>query len=287
MLMPELPEVETIRRDLIKQIINKKVKKVKIKKSRLVKNPNSFFIKTLTANKIIRIDRIGKLVIFVLERAGYLLIHLKMTGQLIYIDDRHRIAGGHSFGSDKMDYPNKYTHIIIEFVAGSCLYFNDQRTFGYMRIVSEEELSLIKERFGIEPLTRNFTSKNWEKLFRNRRVNLKSLLLNQQLIAGIGNIYADEICFAARIKPTRLVNKLTKEEITELFVQTKKVIKRAIAKRGTTFNSYVDTYGRTGNFVRHLKVYGRGGEKCKKCDSEIKKIKLAGRGTHFCSRCQK
>ncbi len=285
--MPELPEVETIRRDLVKQVISKKIKKVTINKSRLVKNPDSFFIKNLQGNSIIKIERVGKLLIFVLKNKLYLLVHLKMTGQLIYIKKNNKTIGGHSYTSDKMDYPNQYTYIVIEFVDKSSLYFNDIRTFGYMQIVNAKELELIKERFGIEPLTKNFTISQWEKLFKNRKTNLKALLLNQQLIAGIGNIYADEICFAARIRPTRTVNKLTHQEIRELFKQTKKVIRQAIAKRGTTFNNYVDTFGRTGNFVKHLHVYGRAKAKCKICKTAIKKIKLAGRGTHFCPHCQK
>jgi formamidopyrimidine-DNA glycosylase len=285
--MPELPEVETIRRDLTKQVINKKIKKVIIKKSRLVKNPDNFFIKTLVGNKISKIDRIGKLIIFVMKNNLYLLTHLKMTGQLIYIKKKSQTVGGHSFTSDKMDYPNQYTYIIIEFADDSNLYFNDIRTFGYMQIVNERELVVIKERFGIEPLTRNFTISNWEKLFQNRKTNLKALLLNQQLIAGIGNIYADEICFAVKVRPTRKVNKLTNKEIQELFRQTKKIIQQAIAKRGTTFNNYVDTFGRSGNFLKYLQVYGRGQDKCKSCKINIRKIKLAGRGTHFCPHCQK
>lgn len=284
--MPELPEVETIRRDLIKQVLNKKIKKVIIKKSRLVKNPDNFFIKNLVGNKIVAIDRIGKLIIFVLQNKLYLLTHLKMTGQLIYIKKKMRTVGGHSYKSDPMNYPNKYTYVVIEFTDNSNLYFNDMRTFGYMQIVNEKELELIKTKFGIEPLTKNFTFANWEKLFSNKKTNLKALLLNQQLIAGIGNIYADEICFAAKIRPTRQVNKLTKQEIRELFNQTKKIIRQAINQRGTTFNNYVDTLGRKGNFVKHLQVYGRNNDKCKICQTTIKKIKLAGRGTHFCPQCQ-
>ncbi len=284
--MPELPEVETIRRDLIKQVIGKKIIKVTIKKSRLVKNPNKYFIRTLVDNKIVKIDRVGKLIIFVLKNNLYLLTHLKMTGQLIYINDKNRTVGGHSFTSDKMDYPNQYTYIMIGFADGSNLYFNDIRTFGYMQIVDNKDLQLIKERFGIEPLTKDFTITNWVKLFKNRKTTLKALLLNQQLIAGIGNIYADEICFAAKVRPMRTVNKLTKQEVKILFKQTKKIIKQAIAKRGTTFNNYVDTFGRRGNFVQYLQVYGRGKDKCKICKTNIKKIKLAGRGTHFCPNCQ-
>jgi len=284
--MPELPEVETIRRDLIKRVIGKKIKKVTIKKSRLVKNPNNYFIRTLVDNKIVKIDRVGKLIIFVLKNNLYLLTHLKMTGQLIYINDKNKTVGGHSFTSDKMDYPNQYTYIMIGFADSSNLYFNDIRTFGYMQIVDNKDLQLIKERFGIEPLTKDFTITNWEKLFKNRKTTIKALLLNQQLIAGIGNIYADEICFAAKVRPMRTVNKLTKQEVKILFKQTKKIIKQAIAKRGTTFNNYVDTFGRRGNFVQYLQVYGRGQDKCKICKTNIKKMKLAGRGTHFCPNCQ-
>jgi len=211
-----------------------------------------------------------------------------MTGQLIYQDKKLQIAGGHSYNSDEMTYPNKYTYIIFTFADGSNLYFNDMRTFGYMQVVDEKELNRIKSGYGIEPIDPKIKLSDWRRIFVNRKTNLKALLLNQKLIAGIGNIYADEICFASRIRPDRPVSYLTKPEIDLLFKNAKRILQQAIKKRGTTFNNYVDGQGRMGNFVKYLKVYGRVGKICLNCRKvKIKRIKLAGRSTHFCPNCQK
>lgn len=286
--MPELPEVETIRRDLASCVLHKKIKKVDVKKSRLVRNSASFFVKSLKNNEFTGIDRVGKLIIFVLKNKEYLLVHLKMTGQLIYQDKKSQIAGGHSYNSDEMVYPNKYTYIIFTFSDGSNLYFNDMRTFGYLQVVDEKELDRIKSAYGIEPIDPEVKLSDWRKVFINRRTNLKALLLNQKVIAGIGNIYADEICFASRIRPDRPVFKLTKSEVDLLFKNSKRILQQAIKKRGTTFNNYVDGQGQKGNFVKYLRVYGRTGKICLNCRKvKIKRIKLAGRSTHFCPNCQK
>ncbi len=286
--MPELPEVETIRQDLASCVLNKKIRKVDVKKSRLVRNSVSFFVRNLNNNSFVRIDRIGKLIIFVLKDKKYLLVHLKMTGQLIYQHRKLQIAGGHSYNSDGMVYPNKYTYIIFTFADGSNLYFNDMRTFGYMQIVDEEKLKRIRSNYGIEPINPEIKLSDWCKVFSNRKTNLKALLLNQKVIAGIGNIYADEICFASHIRPDRPVFKLKKSEIDLLFKNAKRILKQAIKKRGTTFNNYVDAQGQKGNFVKYLKVYGRTGKICLNCHRvKIKRMKVAGRSTHFCPNCQK
>lgn len=286
--MPELPEVETIRCDLKAQIINKKIKEVKVKKSRLVRNSVSFFVKVLKGNAFIDIDRVGKLMIFKLRTGQYMLVHLKMTGQLIYQDKKQKIAGGHSYKSDEMKYPNKYTYIIFEFADGSFLYFNDMRTFGYMQIVNVSDFRQIKNSYGIEPIDPKIKLEDWQTVFKGRKTTVKALLLNQKLIAGIGNIYADEICFASHVRPDRRVSSLTSEEIKSLFQNSQKILRWAIKKRGTTFNNYVDSQGRKGSFMKNLKVYGRAGQLCLRCkQGNIQRLKVAGRGTNFCPFCQK
>lgn len=286
--MPELPEVETIRRDLNRQIVGKKINQVKVVKKRLVRNQVNFFIKKLNGNYFKNIDRVGKLLILNLKSGEHLLAHLKMTGQLIYQDKRHKIAGGHSFQSDRMDYPNKYTYISIGFSEGASLYFNDMRTFGYMQIVSSQDLEKIKASYGLEPICPKATPKVWREIFKNRKTNLKAILMNQKVIAGIGNIYADEICFASKILPSRSVASLSDNEIDLLLKNSRKILNKAIKERGTTFNNYRDSRGNKGNFVKFLKVYGREGKICLRCRSfRIQKIKHAGRGTHFCANCQK
>ncbi|MFH1426913.1 MAG: bifunctional DNA-formamidopyrimidine glycosylase/DNA-(apurinic or apyrimidinic site) lyase [Patescibacteria group bacterium] len=328
--MPELPEVETIKNDLNKKILRKKIVGLEVRNKKSVMPSLNFFSKTLVGLSITKTDRIGKLLIFHLsDKNNFLLIHLKMTGQLIYLPhpgplkphprlacltdprlakalaNRARpllakerelnsiIAGGHFLeGSQKIpgvgdNLPNEHTRIIFYFLDKSVLYFNDLRKFGYARIVNATELSKIKKEFGIEPLNKNFSLDSFKKTIQEKKTNIKAVLINQKFIAGIGNIYADEILFTAGVRPIRLANKLTRNEIKKIFQATNKVIKKAIKHRGTTFRNFLDSDGEIGNFSDFLKVYGRAGKNCRKCRKGIiKKIKLAGRGTHYCPNCQ-
>jgi len=286
--MPELPEVETIRRDLYPRVINKKIVKISVTLPRIVRGSLADFQKVLTGNRITDINRIGKLLIMKLASGKFLLTHLKMTGQLIYCDNKDTIAGGHSYTSDSNQYPNSYTHVTIRFIGAAELYFNDMRTFGYMEIVDRARLKDIKATYGIEPLTPAFTFENFLFALGTRTTTIKAALLNQKLFAGIGNIYADEICFAAHVRPSRRIPMLTSVEKMKLFRASELIIKQAILYRGTTFNNYRDSLGRHGNFVKHLKVFGREGKDCIRCrQGVIKKTKVAGRGTHYCPYCQK
>lgn len=285
--MPELPEVETIKNDLKKAILKKKIADIIILKKKSIRNNPEDFGKILKGKIFLDIARIGKLMIFYLEKEKFLLVHLKMTGQLIYCDKSKCIKGGHEMPGAEEKFPNKFTRVIINFQDKSSLYFNDMRRFGYLKIVGEKELEKIKSKFGIEPLTGNFNFKEFKKIFKKRKANVKSILLNQNLIAGIGNIYADEILFASGIKPMRSAGGLSEKELKKIFISSEKILARAIKYRGTTFSDYVDSSGRKGGFVRLLKVYGREGKKCFRCRQAIKKIKIAGRGTRYCPRCQK
>ena len=289
--MPELPEVETIRRDLEKKIAGTKIKGVEILATKSVHNKSAEFLKVLIGNNFKHIERRGKLLMFALNKVGkygYLLVHLKMTGQLIYRHKKQLLAGGHSQSAMDTQVPNKFTRVVFTFGDGGQLFFNDLRRFGYLKLVSKEEKEkIVTNNFGIEPLTPDYILESFEKLFKKRQTNVKALILNQKLISGIGNIYADEACFCARILPMRKVSSLSQKEIKKLFECIEHVLKIAIKNRGTTFNNYVDSDGNTGSHVNFLNVYGRDGEKCEKCKSEIMKIKHAGRGTHYCGKCQK
>lgn len=287
--MPELPEVETIRRDLSKRICRKKIVKIEIRKPKIVRGSAESFRKSLVGRSFSRVDRRAKLLI--LSVAGghdFLLIHLKMTGQLIYESGRETVAGGHSWPPLDRRLPNKYSHVIFHFADRSKLFFNDLRQFGYVQLVTPAERNRVISRYGLEPLTNKFTLADFTRGVRGRAARLKSVLLNQEIIAGIGNIYADEICHAAGVRPGRRAATLTLPEIKRLFEAAGKILRRAVEKRGTTFSDYVDADGRTGNYVRYLKVYQRDGEKCRTCHRGIiKKIKIGSRGTHFCPVCQK
>ncbi len=288
--MPELPEVETIKEDLSLFVLNKKISSVKILLPRLIKSNLKNFQVIFKNNYFKNIKRIGKLLIFELQNPSnhFLLIHLKMTGQLIYCSKKNLVAGGHSLPKINDCKKSKYSYIIFNFEDKSKLFFNDMRTFGALKIVNSFELRGIIDSYGIEPLQSNFKLSVLTKIIQKRNLKIKALLLNQKIIAGIGNIYADEILFRAGVLPDRITKGLNKNEIKKIFQSTQVIIKQAIKKRGTTFNNYVDGRGKKGSFVKQLKVYGRVGEKCTKCKtSTLIKTKLAGRGTVYCPKCQK
>ncbi|MEI7452502.1 MAG: bifunctional DNA-formamidopyrimidine glycosylase/DNA-(apurinic or apyrimidinic site) lyase [Candidatus Falkowbacteria bacterium] len=290
--MPELPEVETVRRDLDAAVTKKKIKVVEILSRTTIKNQPADFLRFLKDAKFIAVERIGKLLIFSLsDKKHWLLIHLKMTGQLIYQDGKKVLAGGHILGGKNGAFggnlPGKATRFYLELADKSKLFFNDQRNFGYAKIVDADELEIIKAKYGIEPLQANFILKSFAAIFAGRNKNVKALLLDQNLIAGIGNIYADETLFAAGILPARIAKSLTPAEIKKLFAAIKTIIAKAIKNRGTTFSDYIDAHGHRGGFSKFLQVYGRAKEKCYKCGTILKKAKIAGRGTVFCEKCQK
>lgn len=287
--MPELPEVETIKNDLEKKIINKKIKKVEVRLNKIVRSNLGEFKSVLTGNKFIAIGRRGKLLIFKLASGNKtLLIHLKMTGQLLYCQNSEMIVGSHSLPKVEGDLPNKYTHVIFYFSDKAQLFFNDMRRFGYLKLVGEQELEKIIGTFGIEPLSQEFKLESFKKILAGKKTNIKATLMNQQLIAGIGNIYADEILFQAGILPNRLASSLDDKEIKKVYQAVKIVLKKAIKYRGTTFSDYIDASGDKGGFIEFLKVYQREGEKCLRCKNGIiVKSKIAGRGTRYCQKCQK
>lgn len=293
--MPELPEVETIRLDLEKTLVAKKIVSLQILSANTVKHTKSFFNKKLLGFNFSEISRRGKLLIFKISGAdNFLLVHLKMTGQLIYLEGKNKIAGGHSLKEGSFleavggDLPNKHTRVVFNFEDNSQLFFNDLRKFGYLKIIDGGELvKILAENYGPEPLKKELDEKYLKQIFKNRLRPIKNLLLDQKIIAGLGNIYVDEALFLAGILPTRSAKSLKSLEVTNLVKAIKNVIALALKKRGTTFSDYLDSKGRKGNFSKFLKVYGRQDECCFNCGKEIIKIKLGGRGTHYCAKCQK
>lgn len=275
--MPELPEVETLKREL-GIIVGKKFK--------LASSPAWAGVANKLKNKkIISVERRAKILIISLDSSEHLLVHLKMTGQLIYQPKTGKLViGGHP-----QENPFKYTRAEFIFTDNSKLFFNDLRKFGWLKLLNKTESEKILDKHGIEPLSKQFTFQTFQNLLQkypNRK--LKQFLLDQALIAGLGNIYVDESCFLAKILPTRIVKSLTKLEQKNLHASIIKVLKLSIAKKGTSAKNYVRSDGTRGGFVPYLNVYGRKNEKCKRCKTGvIQKIKFAGRGTHFCNKCQK
>lgn len=282
--------METIRRDLNDFLAGLKIKKVEIRDKKIFGGGEG---KKLEGDLVKKIGRQGKLLVFELKSGLFLLIHLKMTGQLVLSAPDKLIGGGHPFKKgDFQDQtggklPNKHTRFVLYFPEGVKLFFNDIRRFGYVKLVEPEEKTRIVSQLGPEPLTPEFSFQKLKEAFKNRKANIKSVLLNQKIISGIGNIYADEVLFSAGIDPRREAGSLDDEEIKKILSSGKKIIKKAIKYRGTTFSDYRDGRGGKGNFEAFLKVYGREGEKCPKCSGKIKKITLASRGTHYCPGCQK
>lgn len=301
--MPELPEIETIKRDLEKKVVGKKIAKVEIREKKPVSPAPKEFAKILTGNQFKKIERRGKLLIFQLATGQFLLAHLKMTGQLVYRYDHktargeqsRTIYGGHDVPKTVTTLPNQFTRVIFSFKDGSVLYFNDMRKFGYLKIVSAEaKEKILATRFGPDAWSPKPSFKVFKEILHSRtKSTLKAVLMDQQSIAGIGNIYADEICFMAKLRPQRKVNTITSPDIKKLYNSMNKVLAYAIRHRGTTFGTrpaqnYVDSDGRHGNYLDFLKVYRRDGERCLRCKkSVIQKDNTAGRGTRFCPICQK
>lgn len=288
--MPELPEVETIRNGLRRFVLNKEILELKIFDKKLA--PFLLGYKKLENDNLLEIDRIGKLLIFKFKKSSlFLLIHLKMTGQLVYLpkNSEKLMVGGHSESGqgviEKKDF--KHLRFQINFLNGDVLFLNDIRRFAYVKLVNSEELNQIKNRFGLEPLEKIKYSDFLRLLERRANKNVKAFLLDQSLVSGIGNIYADEILFASGVLPQRKVFSLKETEKKLIFSNISRILKLAVKKRGTTFSNYIDAEGQTGGFIKLLKVYGRDGQKCRKCNNLILKDKVAGRGTHYCSKCQK
>jgi len=279
--MPELPEVETIKQELEQNIIGKKIAKVEVRLPKVINVSKKEFGKRLTGAVIKNVKRRAKVLIIELSNGCSLLIHLKLTGQLIYTES----------GIENLELRvKKYTHVIFTFSDRSMLLFNDLRQFGYIKIYSAKEicdLPLLK-KFGPEPLDKNFTLEIFKKLLsKRRRSKIKPLLMNQNFIAGIGNAYSDEILFYAHVRPERIVKTLTDQEIKKIFDGIKKILPQAIAQKGASVDTYVDIFGEKGKFVPLLKVYGRGGKSCVVCKTKIKELKIGGRTAHFCPKCQK
>lgn len=284
--MPELPEVETIVRDLNSRLINKKITGIQSFDKKVFRL-TARDVKNLIGRTVKSVRRRAKMIIIDFG-ANYLIIHLKMTGQLVYKAKSSVIAGGHPIANRGKKLPNKFTRVILKFSDKSLLFFNDVRRFGWAKLMSAQAWARFNEKLGIEPLSQDFTIKYFKNfLARKRKSTVKQALLDQKYISGVGNIYADESLFAARIKPFRRAGSLKPREIKKLWQAIPEILRRAIKHRGTSFNDYVDAQGEAGNFIKYLKVYGRAGEKCERCGRPIKKMKLGGRGAHWCDYCQK
>lgn len=273
--MPELPEVETVVRGLRQTIIGKTINQVEYDWDNSFPNQPEDVSDHLIGAKIEKVSRRAKIIRIDLDTGWALLVHLKMTGQLVYNLDL---------------FPDSTTRVIVTFSDQTKLYFNDQRKFGWMILIEQSAIEALPsiQRLGPEPLSDDFT---WQVLrdraMRHRRTSIKATLLNQSVLAGMGNIYTDEALFLAKVHPARLTGSITDGEFRRIHKFLRQVLQHSIDLGGSSRQNYLMVDGSKGDYLDDPYVYGKEGEQCKICGSVIEKIKVAQRGTHTCPKCQK
>ncbi|OGK26707.1 DNA-formamidopyrimidine glycosylase [Candidatus Roizmanbacteria bacterium RIFCSPLOWO2_01_FULL_37_12] len=272
--MPELPEVETIRRGLEKYIVGKKIGDFEIKDSKLLQSQQIH----LAGEKVIAVRRFGKGLVIDLSSNFSIAIHIKMTGQLVYRDKNT---------NNKLGLPTKHTRAIFIFTDASRLFFNDIRRFGWIKILKTTEvphLSFFKN-LGPEPF-KDLTPNYLQKICEKYNLPIKALIMNQNKISGVGNIYANDALNLARLSPLRKAKTLSKKETNKLYLSILEVLNRGLKFGGSSEVNYVNADGKQGKYQEHSLVYNREGKKCYNCGRIIKKVRIAGRGTYFCTNCQ-
>jgi formamidopyrimidine-DNA glycosylase len=318
--MPELPEVETVRRGLSTLIIGHTVKAVEHDTPKGFPNAAADVEGFLIGAKITDVRRRAKVLMIDLSTDYTLVIHLKMTGQLVFVAEQRvtrggtapsetngaseegtdraagpastnelRFGAGHPNESLVGNLPDRSTRVTFTFEDGSHLYFNDQRKFGWIRLLPTLEVPNIDfmKKVGPEPLEAEFTAVQFAERFKRRaRTSIKAALLDQTVVAGVGNIYADESLWGAKIHPLRLVGSITQEEFARLYTELRSVMNMAIEKGGSTDKNYVNAEGKRGSYLTFARVFRREGKPCPRCGTTIVKFKAAGRGTHICPHCQ-
>lgn len=305
--VPELPEVQTVVSELHPKLLGKTIKEVEVRLPKIVSvgpatMPNvrqrddkqaAVFAEHLRGKKVKGIKRRAKMIIIDIAGKDALLVHLKMTGQLIYLAKKELGKALKLLNIENVkpqSLPAKWTHVIFSFTDGSKLFYNDMRQFGYIRLVKDEEIDRVKElaEFGPEPLEGGFTLEVLDSLIKSRfKTKLKQFLMDPSVIAGIGNIYSDEILFYAKLNPARSAGSLKPEERKLLYKGIKTILTAAIKKAGSSVGDFVRPSGEWGSYGKVHKVYGRGGLPCKACGTKILSIKFNGRTGSFCPRCQK
>jgi formamidopyrimidine-DNA glycosylase len=288
--MPELPEVETLKLGLQKYLVGHKIEAVEVRVPKIF----SGSAKQIIGAKITGLKRIGKSLIIELDNNFVLTVHLKMTGQLVYRDQKTRnLILSVKVGGATL--PSKYTHVIFTLDHGAFLYYNDLRRFGWIKIVREDDLQntpFFKD-MGPEPKVgpdlagKELILNYFKETVKKGNLPIKLILMDQKKIGGIGNIYANDALFKAKIDPRRKGKTLTDEEIKALYDAIFYVLKKSLEYGGSSDENYVNALGQEGNYQNHTLIYGKEGEKCHLCPGIIQKIKLGGRGTYFCSKCQK
>lgn len=298
--MPELPEVESLIRSLRPSVVGQKIIRIDVRRSKLVSARGNVrrasarkaaeFRAELTGQRIDGITRRAKNIIFHFQSGKLLVVHLKMTGQLMYQKNGAKpIGGGHPMEISEHILPHQHTHIIFTLEKGT-LYYNDTRKFGYLLYFPNEE-ALERtghfDKIGVDPLRDDFTLEYFRAALKPKKGIIKAVFMNQRVVAGLGNIYCDEVCFAAGIKPTRRASSLNTSEVKKLHAAIRRILVHAIKLGGSSIANYLLADGSRGNYAREHLVYGRGGQACPKCKNRFVSTQLAGRTTIYCKNCQK
>jgi len=300
--MPELPEVEALRLSLLPHLEGKKINSIKILSPKIVSGKGTKrgenqeqmannLVDELTGQTIKIVARRAKNLIFEFESNKVLVIHLKMTGQLVFLPnnpDKKAAFGGHPIAMPVEDLPNKHTHIIFSFQHGT-LYYNDVRKFGYV-LYYPSLLDAKKDghfaNLGIEPLSKSFTLQAFVEKMKTKKGVLKSVFLKQEVVVGLGNIYCDEVCFAACVLPNRTIASLSDQDLENLYQAIIYILPKATTDGGSSVSNYVLGDGSRGNYAKNHKVYKRAGKPCLVCSNILQTSQLAGRTTVFCTICQ-
>jgi formamidopyrimidine-DNA glycosylase len=278
----ELPEVEVMRRDLEKDVVGRRIRSAEVKSSRNAMRvirrhgKRKDFTSRLEGRKLTKVERRGKYVLLHLDSGDALVTHFGMSGQFQRGNGRVVME--------------PHTHVVLTFQQGGDLRFIDPRTFGEMFVTSADELGKVKElqHIAIDPLDQVFTWPTFQYLLAQRGAKMKQLLMDQKFISGLGNIYSDEVLFAAGIRYDRLSDTLSSQEVRRLYRAIQETVQEAIKMRGTTLEdeAYVDLFGKPGEYQAELKVYGREGEPCRRCRTPIQTVKVSQRTSYFCPQCQ-
>ncbi|HHE76646.1 MAG TPA: DNA-formamidopyrimidine glycosylase [Candidatus Parcubacteria bacterium] len=292
--MPELPEVETTIRELNKnrafKVLNARFIDVWTDSPKLIKKPKSFkfFKEKIKNKKIKKIWRKGKNIVFTLSDNFYLLIHQKLSGHLLAgkwtREDSQWRPKNPKYLKDRV---NTYIHLMFFLNNGGMIALSDLRKFAKVELLKRPEIEKELSAIGIDPLEKGFTFSKFQEALKNKKGEIKKVLMNQQTIAGIGNIYSDEILWEAKINPLRKACNLSKKELKTLYLATKTILKKAIKTKGSSVVDYRRISGEKGGFEKILKVYRKEGQKCPRCGAIIKKTKIGGRTAHYCPNCQK
>ena len=272
--MPELPEVETVRRGLEKLILGKKISNIDIRYPKMIKTDLHEFQKEMPGQVILSMGRRGKYLLFYLSDK-VLISHLRMEGKYFYYPDQVP--------------ERKHAHVLIHFEDGGTLVYEDVRKFGTMELLAPKllEAYFVTKKLGPEPTEQDFDLARLKLALKKSKKPIKSHLLDQTLVAGLGNIYVDEVLWRAKIHPFRSSNSLSSQEARKVHDETIKVLGQAVEKGGSTIRTYTNAFGEDGTMQEFHQVYDKAGQACSRCGAIIEKIQLGGRGTHFCPKCQR